>query len=306
MPAAYFALGEALVNMNRAGAVDWPGAVAAYRKAIQLDSRFELAYHRLLAALTHRLASKEDLEAAVALCPKLMELNWTQGLLMRGKAYGKLGQWDKALADFDLVIARNPQYWPVWQVKGDVYAETGQWDNAIAAYSRVVIADPGWPGNWYQRGRVCTKAGKWDLAAADYAEAIRLAPNNLHWHSELAWLLANCPDPLIRNPGRAVELARKGVAGEHRLEWAWNVLGAALYRAGEWKPAIEALEKSIDQRQGGQAFDWYFMAMAHQRLGNTDEARRWYDKAAKGRFRKTEELQRFEAEAKELLQVTDE
>ncbi len=30
---------------------------------------------------------------------------------------------------------------------------------------------------------------------------------------------------------------------------------------------------------GGSAFDWLFLAMAHQRLGRNDEARRWLERA---------------------------
>jgi uncharacterized protein HemY len=85
-------------------------------------------------------------------------------------------------------------------------------------------------------------------------------------------------------------------------------LGAAHYRTGDWKAAIEALEKSIKLRDGGDAFDAYFLAMAFKRLGNNDEARRWYDKAAgwrKVHAKTNEDLQRIEIEAKQLLQVID-
>jgi tetratricopeptide (TPR) repeat protein len=299
MPAAHFSLGQALVNTDRAG------AVAAYRMAIQLDPKFNFAYLPLWAALTST-ASKEDHEAAVAVASKFMEFNRALGLLLRGQACKNLDQSDKALADFDEAVTVDPQMWQAWQEKGKVHAETGQWDNAIAAYSRVLIANPGWWDGWPIRAQLYEKAGKWDQAVADYAEAIRLSPEILQWQTALAWLLTNCPNPLIRNPRRAVELARKGVSGEHRVEWAWNALGAAHYRAGDWKAAVEALEKSIELRHGGEALDWYFLAMAYQRLGKTDEARRWYDKAAERRYVKYELLQRVEAEAKELLEVTEE
>jgi tetratricopeptide (TPR) repeat protein len=298
MAGAYFALGEALFNTDRAG------AAAAYRKAIELDPNFEVAYLPLAAALVQRTASKEDLEEAVAVCSKAMEFDRTQAQRLRGRAYGKLAQWDKALTDFEEVIAVHPNDVDAWQSKGDVYSEMAQWDKAIAAHSRAVISKPAFPHVWIRRGRVCQMAGKWDHAAADYAEAIRLSPQTLGWQNTLAWLLATCPDPLIRNPRRAVALARQAVAGAPGDEGAWNTLGVAHYRAGDWKAAVEALDKSVELRHGGDAYDWYFLAMAFQRLGNTDEARRWFDKAAQWReehVNGNEDLQRFEAEAKELL-----
>ena len=59
----------------------------------------------------------------------------------------------------------------------------------------------------------------------------------------------------------------------------WNTLGVAHYRAGDWNAAQAALEKSITLRKEGDAFDWFFLAMAHWQLKNQDEARKWYDKA---------------------------
>ena len=59
---------------------------------------------------------------------------------------------------------------------------------------------------------------------------------------------------------------------------------------------------------GGGVFDWFFLAMAHWKLGNQEEARRWYDKAVEWTDEHgpgDEELRRFRAEAAELLGVTD-
>ena len=82
----------------------------------------------------------------------------------------------------------------------------------------------------------------------------------------------------------------------------------AQYRAGEWQAAIEALEKSMELRKGGDAVDWFFLAMAHWQLGHKDEARKWYDKAVEWMDKnqpKNEELLRFRAEAAELLGISE-
>jgi hypothetical protein len=55
---------------------------------------------------------------------------------------------------------------------------------------------------------------------------------------------------------------------------------------------------------GGDAFDWFFLAMAHAKLGQKDQARRWYDRGrrwAEKNLPHDEELRRFRAEAEELL-----
>ena len=43
--------------------------------------------------------------------------------------------------------------------------------------------------------------------------------------------------------------------------------------------ALDALQKSMDLHNGGDANDWFFVAMAHHDLGNHAEARRWLDRA---------------------------
>ena len=98
--------------------------------------------------------------------------------------------------------------------------------------------------------------------------------------NSLAWLLATCADPKLRDPGRAVELAKKAVELAPNASDIWNTLGVALYRAGDWEAAIEALEKS--ERLTPDKYltsNGFFLAMAHWQLGQKDEARAWYDRA---------------------------
>ncbi len=69
-----------------------------------------------------------------------------------------------------------------------------------------------------------------------------------------------------------------------------------------------ALEKSMELRDGGDAFDWFFAAMAHWHLGNKPLARSWYDKAVTWMEKnqpKDEELIRFRAETAALLDVKE-
>jgi tetratricopeptide (TPR) repeat protein len=59
-------------------------------------------------------------------------------------------------------------------------------------------------------------------------------------------------------------------------------LGAVLYRAGKYPDAIRPL-KEADQfhPKPGWPSDWLFLAMAHQRQGQLEQARSWLDKAVK-------------------------
>jgi hypothetical protein len=86
------------------------------------------------------------------------------------------------------------------------------------------------------------------------------------------------------DPAQLVSLAEKGLAT--RIEW-WRgrnviLLGAALYRAGRFEDALKPLTESTTfnwvRHRRDIIYIWFFLAMAHQRLGHAEEARRWLDK----------------------------
>ncbi len=122
----------------------------------------------------------------------------------------------------------------------------------------------------------------------------------------LAWLLTNCPEQKLRDPARALELAKRVVARAPKNGDFQNTLGVARYRTGDWQGAIAALTESVKLREGGDGTDWFFLAMAHRRLGDKDQARSWYDKAVEWMEKKKSqdaELRQFRAEAAEVLGV---
>jgi hypothetical protein len=84
--------------------------------------------------------------------------------------------------------------------------------------------------------------------------------------------------------GRLLPLARVAAPEWHFGTW---VVGAALYRGGQYDEALGAFENAAKAYRP-RAWDWCFRAMAHARLGQAAEARccvaeaaRWID-AAKG------------------------
>jgi WD40 repeat protein len=114
------------------------------------------------------------------------------------------------------------------------------------------------------------------LAALQQAQA--LTPDDAELNNCVAWLLAICPDPKLRDAPRAVELARKTVDAAPNGAWYWRTLGMAHHFAGDDNAAVKALTRSLQLRRGGEAFDYFLLAAAHQKLGNKEKARQWYDR----------------------------
>jgi tetratricopeptide (TPR) repeat protein len=128
-------------------------------------------------------------------------------------------------------------------------------------------------------------------------------PATAERQQQLAWILATAFDPEVRDPQLAVELAKQAVELDPNRPECWGTLGAALYRAGQPKAAIEALQKA--PRDGNACF---FLALAYGQLGDKQQARTGYDRAVQWMDKNkptNEELRHFRAEAAALLGITD-
>jgi hypothetical protein len=79
-----------------------------------------------------------------------------------------------------------------------------------------------------------------------------------------------------------LSLARRG-ADSDSLDWrARELLGAALYRNSQTADAITALAEAVRMHgSGGSLWAKLFLALAHQRLGHTDEAEKWRQRVGK-------------------------
>jgi serine/threonine protein kinase/WD40 repeat protein/Tfp pilus assembly protein PilF len=146
-------------------------------------------------------------------------------------------------------------------------------------------------------------------ALAVLRQAVTIAPGFALPHNNLAWLLLTGPKEL-RNPRQALTEARKAV--ELGPAWAMylNTLGVALYYTGNFADAIPVLERSLRAQRGqADAFDLFFLAMCHHRLGEEDKAKdylkrgkQWFEAhKAKLPARWVEEMSAFQAEAESVL-----
>jgi tetratricopeptide (TPR) repeat protein len=119
-----------------------------------------------------------------------------------------------------------------------------------------------------------------------------------------AWLLATCPEKGLQNHEASVKYGRRALDLEPNDGNAWNTLGVAYFRLGDWDDALNAFYRSMELRDEGDSADWFFLAMIHSRLGHKERAREWYDKAVQWSHRMRpgdDELYRFEVEAAQAL-----
>jgi tetratricopeptide (TPR) repeat protein len=184
----------------------------------------------------------------------------------------------------------------------------------LAAYEKLALAYPKVARYQVQKAYACEALGQVLWYSGRHEEAVEkyrqvssllagLYPADPPLEDYLAWFLANCPAPEARDAPRAIQLAKQSVKAVPERTNFWITLGAAHYRAGDWTTAIEALTKSMELG-GDKHFCWFFPAMAYWRVGNKEEARRWYERDVKWLDAKEPynvERRRFRTEAEMLL-----
>jgi serine/threonine protein kinase len=154
--------------------------------------------------------------------------------------------------------------------------------------------------------RLLCECGRPADAAEPYRKAVEVKSEHPGVNNELAWFLATSPEPRWRDAALAVELAKKAVTALPQAGACRGTLGVALYRNGDDRAAIAELATAMSLRGGGDSFDWFFLALAHWRLGEKEQARKWYDRAVQWMETnkpQDEELVRFHAEAASLLGI---
>ena len=97
----------------------------------------------------------------------------------------------------------------------------------------------------------------------------------------LAWEYITGPERQ-RDPQKALVLNRKAMKLTPE-EWKWfNTQGLIHYRLGQYSQAMEWLEKSLHEGKGqSAAYDLFFLAMCHLKLGAAAQAKDCYEQAVR-------------------------
>ena len=90
----------------------------------------------------------------------------------RGGLFLKLGEVNRAKADFLRAIELSPPYFEVFTNLGQAYREDGDLEEAIAAYSRSIELEPSQPLAFLGRGKTYETLGVISSAIADYTAAL--------------------------------------------------------------------------------------------------------------------------------------
>jgi serine/threonine protein kinase/Flp pilus assembly protein TadD len=255
---------------------------------------------------------------AVGICERLVEEypdvvmfleNLGTHLSSLADLYQELGRWEdaiqtsrkavairtKSVADFprdifspSLLIHEHCKLGVLLQAAGRQDKANVEWDKVISQLAKAIEQNPNIavPRYYY----ALTRAAAGDLTGYRSVCAAMLDrfsrtedPAVANW---VAWTLVLAPDA-VKDLDQAVKLAEIAVSGAPKNDTYSLTLGSALYRAGHFGQAIRRLNEISTVREPATTTPastisaWFFLAVAHHRLGHADEARKWLEKASK-------------------------
>jgi tetratricopeptide (TPR) repeat protein len=222
----------------------------------------------------------------------------------------------QVLAEFPSMMPYLPDLARCSVRLGDALRRIGAQDEAIAAYQEAIRAckeanrrQPENIGTYVWWGLALARTDAGAQAVAVWEQGVQQAADMATVAKEASEFLLDSTDPPVQNPEPAVCLAQKAVALAPQSGICWSTLGAACYRAGQWRETVDALEKALPLQSEGASVDGFFLAMAHWQLGEREKARAWYDRAVQGMDKNRphdQELQRLRTEAAALLGIKEE
>ena len=96
-----------------------------------------------------------------------------EGYNVRGSAYGRAGQFKRALDDFSRALQMNPKFYQAYANRALVYRNMGKQAEAAADYNMALQINPKYDVAYIGRGNLYRQAGRIDEAFNDFNRAIR-------------------------------------------------------------------------------------------------------------------------------------
>jgi tetratricopeptide (TPR) repeat protein len=186
-------------------------------------------------------------------------------------------EWRRLWTDVAALLAADPLE------QGRTRAGRREWAQAANAYSRALQGGPTDDGHfWFEYAALLLLSGDRLGYARARAHMIERCgkdggPRSYHVARTCTLAAADAVADAVL-PGRLAEQELQSSGGAF---WSLTEQGALAYRAGRFQQAVPFFEQSLqaDPKPGRAVVNWLWLALANQRLGQAEEARRWLDKA---------------------------
>lgn len=227
------------VSLNQQGRA--PEARELCRKVLQVQPRHWNALNLLgLIAL-----QQNELDIAVDLLRRATLAN-PQSVVARsnlGNAYYLLGNFEQAVASYDVAIALKPDFADAHYNRGTALRGLGQSEAAIASFDRATALNPGYVQAYNNRGNALRDLGRLAAAIASYDEALAIKPDLAEGYNNRGTAQRDLKqfEAAVASYDRAIEL-------KPDYAEAYNNRGNALRDIGRYEAAGDSYDRAIELR----------------------------------------------------------
>jgi tetratricopeptide (TPR) repeat protein len=219
-------------------------AILHYRQALEIQPDADAAAYNLANALFNR----GEVDEAIVNYRKALELQPEGAAIWfrLGNAFAARNQLDDAIGCYRKAWQLQPASAAVAGGLGKALLAQGKADEALDYLRRAVEFAPGLARAHSDLANALVRKGSLREAMAQYEAALALQPDNIPCLANLAWMLATCPDPALRNGAHGVELAqRANELGGGKSPQVLRTLSAAYAEAGRFPEAIAAVQQAL-------------------------------------------------------------
>lgn len=240
---------EAWIAHNNLGAIlvaqrRYDDALERFERALELKPDLPQAHFNVAEIMEHRQAwarAAEHRRALVEINPKNVAA-WI--------ALGRLGllqrQYGTAASDLRRALALAPEEERAHFLLGRVRQEQKRHREAVRHFGDALALAPDDAETLYYQAHSLRQVGRERDAVAALDRSLAVEPENPGPYALLARILATSADRSLRNPARAVEIARVGCRLTDFQQVPFlEILAEAQARAGEREGAIETLERAV-------------------------------------------------------------
>lgn len=219
-------------------------ALSHYRLALELDpNKFEV-YHNLGLTLLQMGRVSESLfhlGKAYEIQPNVAAVQCDLG-----NALLQTGLMDEAMVHLQKAIEIDPTYVPAYSSIGFILLQKGRPEESFTYLEKALRIDPDYVAARFNMANTLLQLGRADEALLQLRAALEIDPNDAEAQKNMAWILATCPDPRIRDGGKAVELAKRAnELTQGRNPITRVTLAAAYAEVGRFSDAIRTAEAAL-------------------------------------------------------------
>jgi tetratricopeptide (TPR) repeat protein len=252
-------------------------AIAELNQALSIEVAHPLALSNLCGAL-----ALQGADNALDICQQALAANPEEADVYNalGIIYGRLGQYDEAVAAFEEAIRLEPEHNWAHNNLGSTYISMEQFDESVVELTEAVRITPDNAKAHYNLGLAYAKSEQYEQAIPAYQEALRYDPSVVTAYIELGIVYTRLgqPEDAIANFETYLELApdadnREAVEAEiARLNAAGSLdEGIALVEAGDWAGAV-AFYDEIIAANPDMADAYVKRSIPYRLAGNLDQA----------------------------------